>query len=82
LTREIYEELSLEITDVTPFMMVDYDYGTFFMRLYSFLCKARGTPVLREHAQIEWLEREDLRSLDWVPADVTIAEGLCNDFNL
>jgi len=37
---------------------------------------------LREHAQIEWLEREDLRSLDWVPADVTIAEGLCNDFNL
>ena len=69
LVREISEELNLEIQGLTPFLKVDYDYETFYMRLYSFTCKAKGVVALHDHSRITWVAPKDLVSLDWVPAD-------------
>jgi len=76
IAREILEELSVHITNTTPFLKVDYDYGSFFMRLFSFECSAQGIPVLRNHTQINWIEPSNLNDLDWVPADRVIARTL------
>lgn len=79
LVREILEKLSLEIRDLTPFLKVDYDYEIFYMRLYSFTCKAEGTAVLYNHSQIRWMKSQDLINLDWVPADERIVKILCGE---
>ncbi len=76
LGREISEELTLEIQGLTPFLKVDYDYETFYIRLYSFTCKAKGVVALHDHSQIRWMKPQDLTSLDWVPADEGIVGEL------
>lgn len=76
LAREIAEELSMDITSMVPFLKIDYDYGTFFMRLYSFLCRAEGSPVVSCHTEVRWVEPQDLNSLDWAAADRTLVSTL------
>lgn len=76
LAREIAEELSMDITSMVPFLKIDYDYGTFFMRLYSFLCRAEGSPVVSCHTEVRWVEPQDLNNLDWAPADRTLVSTL------
>ena len=37
-----------------------------------------GTPTLSEHAEIKWISREELPSLNWAPADIPAIEKLTN----
>ena len=37
-----------------------------------------GDLVLREHAAAKWLTKEELNSVDWLPADITLIEKIKN----
>ena len=56
---------------------VAYDYPNFHLTMHCFLCTIRsGELVLKEHEAAKWLTREELDSVDWLPADVKVVEKL------
>lgn len=77
LVREIREELDTEIEVGDLVETVEYDYPKFHLTMYCFLCTIRsGGLVLKEHEAARWLTRKELDDMDWLPADVTVAEKL------
>lgn len=70
LKREIKEELDLTISVGKKIGTVEYDYPTFHLSMDAFLCTIeKGTPILKEAMGERWLKREELNSLNWLPAD-------------
>lgn len=77
LHREIKEELDIEITIDTHLVTVDYDYPKFHLHMYCYLCHvSSGEPTLIEAESSRWLSKEGLSSVDWLPADLIVAEKL------
>ena len=77
LAREIKEELDIEI-EVKDFLeTVEYDYPGFHLSMDCFFCVIRsGELVLKEHEAAKWLTVETLDSVDWLPADKGLVEGI------
>lgn len=77
LVREIREELDTEIAVGELFDTVEYDYPAFHLSMDCFLCKVvSGKLVLKEHEDARWLSREQLDSVDWLPADIGLIRKL------
>ena len=77
LVREIKEELDLDIILEKEFLTVNHEYPDFKLTMHSFLCKTT-TPEfkLKEHIAFQWLNKTELKSLDWAAADVPIVDKL------
>ena len=77
LVREIKEELDIEI-EVKDFLeTVEYDYPAFHLSMDCFFCTIKsGELVLKEHEAAKWLTVETLDSVDWLPADQGLIEGI------
>ena len=77
LCREIREELAVEISVRRFFMTVEYDYPKFHLVLHCFLCEVKsGILQLLEHEAAKWLTKDELDSVKWLPADVTLIEKI------
>ena len=77
LKREIMEELETEITVGELIDTIEYDYPTFHLSMDCFWAEiVSGDLVLKEHEAAKWLTREELDSVEWLPADVTLVEKL------
>lgn len=71
LVREIKEELDIEIEVLELLDTVEYDYPTFHLSMDCFICNIKsGDLVLKEHMAAKWLSKEELDSVDWLPADL------------
>ena len=71
LVREIKEELDTDI-EVGEFLdTIEYDYPEFHLSMDCFFCKVlSGDLILKEHQAAKWLKKEELNSVDWLPADL------------
>lgn len=77
LKREIREELDTEISIDSFLCTVDYDYPAFHLTMHCFLCSVvSGDLVLKEHESARWLGPGQIRSVDWLPADLQILQRL------
>lgn len=77
LEREIREELGIQIEVGKQIAKVEYDYPHFHLSMECFVCSIRfETIVLMEHEAAKWLTKEELRSVDWLPADVEVVEQI------
>ena len=77
LVREIREELDTEIEVGELVETVEYDYPNFHLIMHCFLCTIRsGDLVLKDHEAAKWLAKEELYSVDWLPADVKVVEKI------
>lgn len=73
LKREIKEELDADIEVENLVMTVEYDYPKFHLSMDCFWCSiAAGELVLKEHEAAKWLGRNELDSVDWLPADLVV----------
>ena len=73
LVREIKEELDADIKVRELFETVEYDYPNFHLSMHCFICDLISDDfVLREHDDARWLGKDELDSVNWLPAD----EGL------
>jgi 8-oxo-dGTP diphosphatase len=76
LKRELLEEMGIQVTVGTPLQATTHQYPSFTITLYPFVCSIRsGDITLHEHTACTWLAPEDLASLDWAAADVTVVEN-------
>ena len=77
LRREIKEELDTEIDVGNKLCTVEYDYPNFHLSMDCFLAKVeRGTLTLKEHDAAKWLHRDELDSINWLPADEVVIKEL------
>lgn len=77
LVREIREELDTEIEVGELFETVEYDYPNFHLTMDCFLCTVKsGGLVLKEHEAACWLTREEIGSVEWLPADLGLIKKL------
>ena len=77
LKREIMEELETEIIVGELIDTIEYDYPTFHLSMDCFWGEiVSGDLVLTEHAAAKWLTKEELDSVEWLPADITLIEKI------
>ena len=75
LQREIMEELNTEIKVRELVDTIEYDYPTFHLSMDCFWAEVvSGELVLKEHEAAKWLKREELDSVEWLPADIALIE--------
>lgn len=80
LKREIMEELDTEVAVGEWIETVEYDYPGFHLSMDCFWCEiVKGDLVLKEHEAARWLTREELTDVEWLPADVAVAEKIEGD---
>lgn len=76
LRREIREELAIEISVGELIETVEYDYPSFHLSMDCFRCVYdSGELVLREASSAKWLKKDELDSVDWLPADRDLVTG-------
>ena len=77
IVREIREELATEVRAERILGVVDYDYPTFHLTMHCILCTiVSGKLQLLEHEAAKWVNKETLRSVDWLPADRLILDKI------
>ena len=73
LAREIREELDTEIRVGPLIGTVEYDYPEFHLSMDCFWCEVlRGDLILEEAQASRWLRKEELYTVRWLPADLTV----------
>ena len=77
LVREIREELSAEINVDKFLCTVEYDYPQFHLTMHCYLCSLVTEALhLNEHEAAKWLTKDELDSVDWLPADVKVVKTI------
>ena len=77
LKREIMEELETEITVGELIDTREYDYPIFHLSMDCFWAEiVSGDLILKEHEAAKWLTKEELDSVDWLPADITMIDKI------
>lgn len=80
LKREITEELNCGIEVFDQVEDTTYEYEKVIVRLETFMAKIlSGSPRLSEHAEMKWVSRENLETLNWAPADIPAIEKLVRE---
>ena len=80
LRREILEELDCVIEVYEHVEDTTYEYEKIIVRLETFMAKIiSGTPHLKEHADMKWISRHELKSLNWAPADIPAIDRLVGE---
>ena len=77
LIREIREELDTEIVVGELIDTIEYDYPRFHLSMDCFWSEiVSGDLVLKEHEAAKWLTKDELDSVEWLPADITLVEKI------
>ena len=70
LRREIHEELEAYIKVGDLIDTIEYDYPEFHLSMDCFWARVEsGELILKEAEDARWLDREELDSVEWLPAD-------------
>lgn len=77
LVREIREELDTEIRVGELIDTIEYDYPTFHLSMDCFWAEVvSGNLELKEAEAAKWLTKEELYSVEWLPADIILIEKI------
>ena len=77
LRREIWEELETRIVVERLVKTVEWDYPQFHLTMHCYLCHVEsGHLELKEHEAAKWLNKDELESVDWLPADRDVVRKL------
>lgn len=77
LVREIMEELDTEIKVGELIDTIEFDYPTFHLSMDCFWAEIiSGKIVLKEAESAKWLIRDELDSIQWLPADESLIEKI------
>lgn len=77
LSRELREELDIEVEIGEKYTQVEHDYPDFHLSMALYLCKFNGKEIrLNVHKDLIWLSPKDILKLDWAEADKPVAEKI------
>lgn len=84
LVREIKEELNADISVDKYLCTVEYNYPTFHLIMYTYICSlisktienVKHNDIELEHEDYKWLKLENIDKVEWLPADIEIINKL------
>ncbi len=77
LKREIQEELTVDVAVQSLIDTIEYDYPNFHLTMDCFRCTiASGDLKLTEHSGALWLDKENIHSVSWLPADIGLVDTI------
>ncbi len=77
LSRELAEELGIEVTACASFMNLRHEYDDRIVTIEFFIVSDwHSEPVGREGQALRWVPREMLDAAELLPADVPVVEAL------
>lgn len=77
VVREIMEELDTEIKVGELIDTIEFDYPTFHLSMDCFWAEVtKGHLELKEAEAAKWLTKDQLDSVAWLPADVTLIDKI------
>lgn len=75
IAREIQEELAATIEVKEKIGTVEYDYPAFHLTMHCFWATLKdGEPKLLEHERTRWVDKNTIRNVGWLPADMELVE--------
>ena len=89
LKREIKEEMNADINVDKYICTVNYDYPNFHLIMHTYLCSLKEDNIELlyhddnelEHESIKWLTMDNIKSVDWLPADIEVVNKLKKEMN-
>lgn len=83
LKREIEEELDTKIEVYDLIDTIEYDYPNFHLSMDCFWCETiTGKLVLKEAEAAKWLRKDELDSVQWLSADLTLIEKIRSEMTV
>jgi 8-oxo-dGTP diphosphatase len=80
IEREIQEELGCTVKFSNVFNDNTHEYDNVLVNLITIKCKIISCkPTANEHSKLIWLNRENLLSLKWAPADIPAVKQLISE---
>jgi len=77
VVREIQEELEATVKVGELIDTIEYDYPTFHLSMDCFWCEVEsGELKLLEAEAAKWLSKDELDSVEWLPADITLIDKI------
>lgn len=77
LIRELKEEMAITVFPSKHLITIQYDYPNFHLILHCCLCEViEGTISLLEHKNIQWVDKEHIESVNWLPANIQLIDFL------
>ena len=76
LVREIMEELDTEIKVGEWIDTIEFDYSTFHLSMDCFWAEVTKGHELKEAEAAKWLTKDQLDSVAWLPADITLIDKI------
>ncbi|MDF2178423.1 8-oxo-dGTP diphosphatase MutT [Aliiglaciecola sp. CAU 1673] len=77
LTRELHEEVAIDVTNSRPFMLIEHDYGDKKVKLDIHLVMSfTGEPHGKEGQESRWVAIEDLSGYEFPEANKAIVAQL------
>lgn len=81
LKREIKEELN-GIIDIEQYLnTINYDYPSFHLTMHNYVCELNNDVSLLEHEAAAWVTKDQLKDIDFLPADLLILDDLISFLN-
>lgn len=81
LVREIKEELTGTIEVDELIHTIEYDYPTFHLSMDCFWAKLKeGQLILKEAEAAKWLTKDELDSVNWLPADMELVKKIKKNY--
>lgn len=75
LVREIKEELTADISVGELIRTIEYDYPKFHLSMDCYWAEVIGGElILKEAEAAKWLSRDEIDSVQWLPADQELVE--------
>ncbi len=77
LTREIHEELDVKVKVGNLIDTIEYDYPSFHLSMDCFWCIVPDGKITPKEAEASrWLSKNELYSVDWLPADMGLIKKI------
>lgn len=76
LRRELHEELNVDAVVGDEVLQTTYDYGDRTVELHFLRCQLQGDPNPQIGQDMRWASRDELRTMDFPPADVELIKTL------
>ena len=77
LVRELREELAIDVVVGKGLGASVFDYGRKEVELVAYEARiVSGEPQKLEHQALRWLGPDELRGLDWAPADLPLLDAV------